>query len=337
MASDNEKDSSSKKKTEAHEHDDDDDDDEQEKMTPFLVAAKYGIVELVEEIQSRIPSAIYNTNSKKQNVLLVAVINRQPLVIEKLRKIIWPLKPNIWKNMVGATDDEENTMLHLAAAALEVNSWTIANSTLQMMWDTKWHEYIRGIMPEENYLRINHHRKTAKQIFIKSHRDLIKNSITELKETSVACSAVAGIIASVAFASTSSTSGGGGNGSDNKGLEVGKLESDDTLAVASLVGLCLSVSSIIMFLSLYNSRKLADDFRRSLPLKLLLGLIFLFLSVAAMIISFSSSQYSLLSHHGRSFLIPLYAATSFPVCLFVLVQIPRCFDILKTIISSQLP
>ncbi|QHN91374.1 NF-kappa-B inhibitor cactus [Arachis hypogaea] len=241
-----------------------------------------------------------------------------------------------WKGDFYEINDAFTQRQNPPKAALEEQSWTIGNSTLQMMWDTKWHEYIRGIMPEENYLRINHHRKTAKQIFIESHRDLIENSITELKETSVACSAVAGIIASVAFASTSSTSGGGGNGSDNKGLEVGKLESD-TLAVASLVGLCFSVSSIITFLSLYNSLKQADDFRRSLPLKLLLGLIFLFLSVVAMIISFSSGQYSLLSHHGRSFLIPLYAATFFPLCLFVVVQIPRCFDILKTIISSQLP
>ncbi|XP_057730190.1 uncharacterized protein LOC130945496 [Arachis stenosperma] len=52
----------------AHEHHDDDD---EEKMTPFLVAEKYGIVELVEEIQSRIPSAIYNPNLRKRNVLLL--------------------------------------------------------------------------------------------------------------------------------------------------------------------------------------------------------------------------------------------------------------------------
>ncbi|RYQ99903.1 hypothetical protein HN51_049973 [Arachis hypogaea] len=52
----------------AHEHHDDND---EEKMTPFLVAAKYGIVELVEEIQSRIPSAIYNPNLRKRNVLLI--------------------------------------------------------------------------------------------------------------------------------------------------------------------------------------------------------------------------------------------------------------------------
>ncbi|QHN91610.1 hypothetical protein S245_058690 [Arachis hypogaea] len=96
----------------AHEHHDDND---EEKMTPFLVAAKYGIVELVEEIQSRIPSAIYNPNLRKRNVLLVAVINKQPLVIEKLRKIISTSKPKVWENMVLATDYKENTMLHLAA------------------------------------------------------------------------------------------------------------------------------------------------------------------------------------------------------------------------------
>ena len=106
------------------------------KETPFLVAAKNGIVELVDEIQSKIPSAIYDTNSKKQNVLLVAVINRQPRVIETLRI---RLRPEVWINLILASDDEKNTMLHLAAQAVgKDKSWRITGSALQMMWDIKW-------------------------------------------------------------------------------------------------------------------------------------------------------------------------------------------------------
>ncbi|XP_057724456.1 uncharacterized protein LOC130940361 [Arachis stenosperma] len=260
MASDNEKESSSKKKTEAHEHDDDDD----EKMTPFLVAAKYGIVELVEEIQSRIPSAIYNTSLKKRNVLLVAVINKQPLVIEKLKNILSTSKPKVWENMVLATDCEENTMLHLAAKQPlgKDKPWGIAGSALQMMWEIKWFKYINEIVPEHFYFRNNNEKKTAGEIFAEDHKDLIKDSSEWLKDTSESFSVVAALIAGVSFATSSSVPGGNG---DNGQAPLAGRPAFDTFAIASLIGLCFSVTGLIMFLAILTSRKEASDFRRSLP------------------------------------------------------------------------
>jgi hypothetical protein len=108
------------------------------KMTPFLVAAKNGIVEMVNEILIKIPSAIHNTNSRKENVLLVAVKYRQPLIVETLRRIKHS-KPELWNNLILAVDVEENTVLHLGAQALGGDKpWQIAGAALQMMWDIKW-------------------------------------------------------------------------------------------------------------------------------------------------------------------------------------------------------
>lgn len=107
-------------------------------MTPFLVAAKNGIVEMVNEILIKIPSAIHNTTSRKENVLLVAVKYRQPLIVETLR-MIKHSKPELWNNLILAMDEDENTVLHLAAEALGGDKpWQIAGSALQMMWDIKW-------------------------------------------------------------------------------------------------------------------------------------------------------------------------------------------------------
>ena len=103
-----------------------------------MVAARNGIVEMVNEILYRIPSVIHNANSKKENVLLVAVKNRQPLVVECL-KMKMQSKPEVWNNLILAVDDDENTMLHLAAYAPGGDKpWQIAGSALQMMWDIKW-------------------------------------------------------------------------------------------------------------------------------------------------------------------------------------------------------
>jgi len=106
------------------------------KETAFLVAARNGIVEMVNEILNRIPSVIHNTNSKKENVLLVAVLNRQPLVVESLKM---QSKPEVWNNLILTVDEDENTMLHLAAYAPGGDKpWQIAGSALQMVWDIKW-------------------------------------------------------------------------------------------------------------------------------------------------------------------------------------------------------
>ncbi|MED6183869.1 hypothetical protein PIB30_041875 [Stylosanthes scabra] len=324
----NEKDSSSKKETKTHEPDDD-----EEKMTPFLVAAKYGIVELVEVILTKIPSAIYNTNLKNQNVLLVAVISRQPLVIEKLRKLIWNSKPQVWENMVLATDNKENTMLHLAASQPLVKDkpWGIAGSALQMMWEIKWFKYIRDTVPEHFHFRSNHDKQTAGDIFAETHKDLIKEGSDWLKETSESCSLVAALVAGVSFATTSSVPGGNG---DNGEAPLAGRPAFDAFAIASLIGLCFSVTGLIMFLAILTSRKEASDFRRSLPLKLLLGLSSLFVSIVAMFVAFCSGNYFLIEHKYRTLLFPLYTATSVPVTFFAMAQFPLYVDLLIAIFKE---
>ena len=130
----------SKKETKPKDGDANDEEDSQEetepdddpKETPFLVAVKNGIVEMVIEIRRRIPSAIHNTNSKRQNVLLVAVKHRQPQVVEILKMS----SNEVWSNLIVGMDSDENTALHLAAKGEK--RWPIGGSALQMMWDIKW-------------------------------------------------------------------------------------------------------------------------------------------------------------------------------------------------------
>jgi len=106
------------------------------KDNPFLDAARNGIIEMVNEILIKISNAILSTNSSKQNVLLVAVKYRQLLLVENLR-MITNSKPELWNSLILAMDEDENTVLHLAAEAVD-KPWQIAGPALQMMWDIKW-------------------------------------------------------------------------------------------------------------------------------------------------------------------------------------------------------
>ncbi|KAF1889247.1 hypothetical protein Lal_00024570 [Lupinus albus] len=205
------------------------------KETPFLVAARNGIVEMVNEILNEIPSAIHNTNKKKENVLLVAVKNRQPLVIDTIRM---RMKTEVWNNLLLAVDDDENTMLHLAAQALGQDMpWQIAGSALQMVWDIKWFQYIKSLVPQHFYFRNNIDNKTAGEIFKESHKDLVADSGEWLKDTSESCSVVAGLVAGVSFAAASSIPGG----TNDEGRPTLEGQSAfDIFAISSLIGLCFS-------------------------------------------------------------------------------------------------
>ncbi|RYR00168.1 hypothetical protein Ahy_B07g088268 [Arachis hypogaea] len=303
-------------------------DDDSKKETPYLLAAKHGIIEMVTMIQQKIPSVIHTTNSKNQNVLLVAVKNRQPQVVLELKK---KSEAEVWDNLVIGVDDDDNTLLHLAAHGLKGDkSWQIAGSALQMMWDIKWYQYMKKIVPRHCHFRSNKDSKTAGQIFNTSHQELIQEASQWLKDTSESCSVVAALVAGVSFATAGNVPGGYDNGEP-------PLEGQpafEVFALASLVGLCFSVTGLIMFLSILTSRKVAKDFRRSLPLKLLAGLSSLFVSIITMFVSFCSGHFFLVNHKYKSILFPLYAATSIPVAFYALAQFPLYFDLLRAILTT---
>ncbi|WVY91941.1 hypothetical protein V8G54_037455 [Vigna mungo] len=261
---------------------------------------------MVNELLDRIPSVIHNLNANKENVLLVAVKNRQPFVIQYLKTKV---PREVWNNLTLTIDKNERTILHWAADA----------------------PYIESLVPENFYLRSDTGGKTAEEIFEDNHQGLIEQSSEWLKDTSESCSVVAALVAGVSFATASTIPGS----TDQEGRP--NLEGEpafDVFAVSSLVGLCSSVTGLIMFLTILTSRKQSRDFRRDLPFKLLLGLSSLFVSIAAMFVSFCSGHYFLLTHRYKTVLYPLYAATVFPVMFYAVAQFPLYFDLLIAILSK---
>lgn len=105
------------------------------KETPLLVAAKNGVVEIVERILELFPVAIHDKDYQKKNIVLLAVEYRQPHVYELLvkRKV---LKDAVFRHV----DRDGNSALHLAAMLGENKPWLIPGAALQMQWEIKWYE-----------------------------------------------------------------------------------------------------------------------------------------------------------------------------------------------------
>jgi Domain of unknown function len=99
--------------------------------------------------------------------------------------------------------------------------------------------------------KVNHKGKTAKEIFIENHEKLMKLADKWVINTSQSCSVVAILIATVAFESASTVPGGPKQDSGYPIL--GQTPYFQAFAISSLVALCSSVTSLIIFLTILTS------------------------------------------------------------------------------------
>ncbi|XP_011026110.1 PREDICTED: uncharacterized protein LOC105126812 [Populus euphratica] len=290
--------------------------------TPILIAAKNGVVEMVEKIIEKFPVAINDVNGEKKNIVLLSVENRQPHVYQFLLSLkINTVKESIFRQV----DSKGNSALHLAATLGDFKPWSIPGAALQMQWEIKWFEFVKNSMPPNFFVRYNKEGKTPRDIFTETHKDLVKNGGEWLTNTSESCSVVAALIATVAFATSSTVPGGVNEMTGSPILEY--QPAFKMFAISSLIALCFSVTSVVMFLAILTSRYQERDFGQDLPRKLLVGLTSLFISIASILVSFCTGHFFVLRDELKYAAFPVYAVTCLPVTFFAVAQFPLYFDL----------
>ncbi|PSS06410.1 Ankyrin repeat-containing protein [Actinidia chinensis var. chinensis] len=290
--------------------------------TPILLAAKNGIKEMVEKILKTFPRALDDTNTDGKNIVLLAVETRQPHIYELLldRKV-----DN--ESVFRRVDNEGNSALHLAAKLGNYRPWLVSGAALQMQWEYKWYEFVKESMPLHFFNHRNMKGYTPRDIFTETHKDLVKSSGEWLTNTSQSCSVVAALIAGVAFATMSAVPGGL---NQDKGQPVFKNQLPfDIFSIAALVALCSSVTALVIFLAILTSRYHEKDFHKVLPRRLIFGLSSIFVSICAMLVSFSAGHFFVLKDSLKYMALPVYAITCFPVTIFAMAQFPLYFDLIK--------
>ncbi|GKV51861.1 hypothetical protein SLEP1_g58484 [Rubroshorea leprosula] len=296
------------------------------KETPILIAARYGITEMVGRILEVCPTAIQDINSEKKNIALLAAENRQPQVLQLLLQ-----QNNMKESIFGAVDANGNSALHLAAILSDLKPWRIPGAALQMQWEIKWYKFVKNSMPSHLLGHYNKQGKTPKDIFSDTHSDLVEKGGKWLTSTSESCSVVAALIATVAFATSSAVPGGSRN--DGKP----NMESQpafNVFAFSSITALCFSITALVMFLVILTSRYQERDFMTHLPKKLLFGLTSLFVSIASMLVSFCAGHFLILKENLKYAAFPVYAVTCLPVTLFAAAQFPLYFDLARATLKK---
>ncbi|RZC51389.1 hypothetical protein C5167_019808 [Papaver somniferum] len=236
--------------------------------------------------------------------------------------------------LLSVMDNNDNTILHHAAKlAPSAKLNMISGVALQIQRELQW---FKGV---ERMLKINYKDKrnkegyTARSIFTKEHKELVKEGEQWMKDTSGSCMLVAALIATVAFAAAFTVPGG--NISDSHSSKNGTpvflgKTSFTVFAVADSFALFSSITSVLMFLAVYTSRYAEMDFLKSLPQKVIIGLTTLFISMAAILVAFCASIFIVIGDMSPQSLILIGLFGCVPVTLFAWLQLPLFYEMVQS-------
>ncbi|XP_026437570.1 uncharacterized protein LOC113335761 isoform X3 [Papaver somniferum] len=237
-------------------------------------------------------------------------------------------------DLVSKDDKSYNTLLHYAAKlAPSAKLNLVSGAALQLQRELQWFKGVERILRFKNRCRTNGDGNTAQLIFTEEHKGLVEKGEKWMKDTSGSCMLVAALIATVAFAAAFTVPGGNINDSNDakNGTPVflGRT-SFMVFAVADALALFSSISSVLMFLAIYTSRYAEEDFLKSLPQKLIIGLATLFISMATILVAFSASLFIVLGDIFAWALIPITLLGCVPVVLFAFLQLPLFVEYVRS-------
>ncbi|XP_007221395.2 ankyrin repeat-containing protein ITN1 isoform X2 [Prunus persica] len=214
----------------------------------------------------------------------------------------------------------KNCALHVAGILSPLAKLdNISGAALQMQREVQWFKEVETIALPRIKESINNDSMTPRELFTKSHKELVKEGERWMKESATSCTVVGALIITIMFAAAFTVPGGN---NEETGFPI-FLHKNLFMAfiVSDAVSLFSSTTSVLMFLGILTSRYAEDDFLKSLPTKMIIGLSTLFISIATMMVAFSSALFIMI-HEQSWIVIPMIFLASVPVTLFIWMQFP---------------
>ncbi|KDP37872.1 hypothetical protein JCGZ_06379 [Jatropha curcas] len=200
----------------------------------------------------------------------------------------------------------------------------ISGAALQMQRELQWYKEVESISIPSYKEYTNSDNEQASEMFSKSHKELLKDGEEWMKESATSCTVVGALIITIMFTATFTVPGG--NVQDTGFPMFAHEKSFMIFIISDAVSLFASSTSVLMFLGVLTSRYSEDDFLKSLPKKLIIGLSTLFISIAAMMVAFCATLMIMLEGELR-LVLPIILLASIPVNLFILLQFPLLVEI----------
>ncbi|GKV50659.1 hypothetical protein SLEP1_g57359 [Rubroshorea leprosula] len=200
----------------------------------------------------------------------------------------------------------------------------ISGAALQMQRELQWFKEVQSIVPESCKKARNKDGETPSDVFTKSHKELAKQGEKWMKATASSSSVVGSLIITIMFAAILTVPGGN---NQETGVPIFlRKKSFMVFLISDAISLFTASISVLMFLGILTSRYAEEDFYKSLPQKLILGLSTLFISIATMMVTFSSALIIMVQGR-RSVILPIILLAALPVTLFMWLQFPLLVEI----------
>ncbi|RDX89455.1 hypothetical protein CR513_28818, partial [Mucuna pruriens] len=289
----------------------------------MLQAAKLGIIEFIDAMRKANPDLLWAIDKNKRGIFSHAILNRRKDVFQLINGV------NGRKEIIKCRADAfGNTLLHLAgylgpSSDLDRRS----GAALQMQRELQWFKAVEKIVHPKCKEDKNADGKKPRELFSESHEEMVKAGEKWAKDTASSFTLVGTLITTIMFAAAFTVPGGN---NQETGVPIFLPDHIFTLfIIADAISLFTSSTSVLLFIGILTSRYAEKDFLQTLPLKLLFGLVALFLSVVAMMVAFCASLAMMLKGYQRV----IIAAMSLG-CIPVIVLVPSQLRLFLEIFNS---
>ncbi|KAK1360445.1 ankyrin repeat-containing protein ITN1-like [Heracleum sosnowskyi] len=196
-----------------------------------------------------------------------------------------------------------------------------------MQRELQWFKEVEKFVEPSYKEALNNEKKTPRMVFTSEHKEILKEAQLWMKDTSSSATVVVALLVTMAFAAIFTAPGG--NNDDGKPLFLN--ESVFMLfAISDAITLFSSSTSVLVFLSVLNSRFAEEDFLYALPKRLTIGLIALFISRASTMVTFSATLALVLRDKIKRIAVPVTLLAGAPVTLFLLLQYPLLVELVRS-------
>ncbi|KAI4344600.1 hypothetical protein L6164_011807 [Bauhinia variegata] len=278
-------------------------------------ATSFGIVEILSICLQFFPDLIWNYIPNEGYIMQIAIKNRQ----EKVFNLLCDMP--ISRTFVLALDDSLNTTTHLAARLGPPSQLgSISGTAFQMQRELQWFKEVEKLDHPLHKHAKNKDGKTPWDLFRDEHKGLLEEGEKWMKDTSNCCMLVSTLIATVVFSAGFTVPGGN---DQEKGYPI--FLNDNifmVFAVSDALALFSSITSLFMFFSILTARYAEEDFLKTLPNRLILGLTFLFFAIATTMIAFGAALCLMLREGVKWVAIPVAFLAFLSIALFAVPQLP---------------
>ncbi|GLT52341.1 hypothetical protein SLA2020_256890 [Shorea laevis] len=178
---------------------------------------------------------------------------------------------------------------------------------------------------------VNRIGETPQQVFSRDHKQLAREGEEWMKQTAQSYTVVGALIITIMFAAGFTIPGG--NNQDTGFPIFLRKRLFMVFILSDAISLFSACTSVLMFLGILTSRYAEEDFLKSLPTKLIIGICTLLISITAMMVAFCAAISIMLQ--GRWWVIILLVLfASIPVIVFLLLQSRLLIEMLHSTYGS---